>query len=77
MKNMPCIEDIVESTLAFSLLTNFRVGMATSMDLHEVVARRGAFLAFWNAWNGVELKGEVENKWLKCQFSQVEGDLDL
>jgi hypothetical protein len=46
MKNMPCIEDIVESTLAFSLLTNFRVGMATSMDLHEVVARRGAFLAF-------------------------------
>jgi len=74
---MPCIEDIVERTLALSLLTNFRVGMASSMDLHKVVVRRGAFLAFRNAWNGVELKGEVESKGLKCQFSQVEGDLDL
>jgi hypothetical protein len=51
--------------------------MASSMDLHKVVARRGAFLGFPNAWNGVELKGEVESKGLKCQFSQVEGDLDL
>jgi len=43
MKNMPCIEDIVKSTLALSLLTNFRVDMDSSMDLHKVVARRGAF----------------------------------
>jgi hypothetical protein len=49
IKNMPCIEDIVERTLALSLLTNFRVGMASSMDLHKVVARRGAFLGFRNA----------------------------
>jgi len=49
IKNMPCIEDIVERTLALSLLTNFRVGMASSMDLHKVVVRRGAFLAFRNA----------------------------
>jgi hypothetical protein len=77
MKNVPCFEDIVESTLAPSLLTNSRVCMAGFMDLHKVVARRSTFLGFWNAWNWVELKGEVETEGLKCQFSQVERDLDL
>jgi hypothetical protein len=65
------------STLAPSLLTNSIVGMAGFMDLHKVVAGRSAFLAFRNAWNGIELKDEVENEGLKCQFSQVERDLDL
>jgi hypothetical protein len=46
-------------------------------EFSQSVAKRNAFLAFWNAWNEVELKGEVESEWLKCQFSQVEGDLDL
>ncbi len=67
----------VESTLTPSLLTNSIVGMAGFVDLHKVSAKRKAFLTFWNAWNGVELEGEVESKELKCQFSQVEKDLDL
>ncbi len=74
---MSCIEDIVENTLTPSLLTNSIVGMVGFMDLHKVVARRKTFLTFWNAWNGVELEGEVESEELKCQFSQVEKDLDL
>jgi hypothetical protein len=49
MKNMPCIEGIVESTLTLSILTNSRVGMVGFVDLHKMVARRSAFLAFQNA----------------------------
>ncbi len=48
MKNMLWIEDIVESTLALSFLTNFRVDMVGFVNLHKVVVR-SAFLAFSSA----------------------------
>jgi hypothetical protein len=44
---------------------------------HKVVARRNIFLAFSSAWNGGELEGRAKNGGLKCQFSQMEMDLDL
>ncbi len=57
-------------------LTNSRVDMVGFVNVHKVVVR-SAFLAFSCAWNGVELEGGIKNKRLKCQFSQVEKDLDL
>jgi hypothetical protein len=44
--------------------------------LHKVVVRRSAFLALPSAHNGGELEGGAKSGGLKCQFSQVEGDLD-
>ncbi len=77
MKDMLWIEDIVESTSTSPFLTNSRVDMVGFVDLHKVVARRSAFSAFPSAWNGVESEGGAKNEGLKCQFSQVEGALDL
>ncbi len=46
--------------------------------LHKVVVRTSAFLAFPSAWDGVESEcTRVESEGLKCQFLQVEIDLDL
>jgi hypothetical protein len=42
-----------------------------------VVVRRSAFLAFPSAQNRGESKGGLKNERLKCQFTQMEGDLDL
>jgi hypothetical protein len=50
--------------------------MVGFVNAHKVDVR-SAFLAFSSAWNGVELEGWPENEGLKCQFSQVEKDLDL
>ncbi len=48
------------------------------LDPHKVIARRNAFLAFPNAWNGVESKDRWSWKWrVEVSFSQVEGDLNL
>jgi hypothetical protein len=47
------------------------------VDLHKVVVRRSAFLAFPSAQNRGESKGGLKNERLKCQFTQMEGDLDL
>jgi hypothetical protein len=47
------------------------------LDPHKVIVRRSAISAFPNAWNEVESKDTVKSEELKCQFSQVEGDLDL
>jgi hypothetical protein len=77
MVDMLWIEDIVESTLASPFLTNFRVDMVGFMDIHKVVVKRNAFLAFPRTQNGGELEGEAKSGRLKRQFSQVEGDLDL
>jgi hypothetical protein len=52
-------------------LTNSRVDMVDFVNAHKMIAK-SAFLTFSSAWNGVELEGEVENKELKCQFSQLE-----
>jgi hypothetical protein len=70
------IENIVESTLTLPFLTNSKVGIASFVDPHKVVAR-SAILAFPSAWNEVESKGGTESEKLKYQFSQVEWDLDL
>jgi hypothetical protein len=51
--------------------------MASFVDLHKVVVRKSAFSAFPRAQNGDELEDGLESGRLKCQFSQVEGDLDL
>ncbi len=75
MGEMLWIEDIVESTKTPPFLTNSRVDMASFVDPHKVVAKR--ISAFSNAQNGGESKGGVESGGLKCQFSQVEGNLDL
>jgi hypothetical protein len=47
------------------------------LDPHKVIVRRHAFKSFPNAWNGVESKDGLKVKSLKCQFSQVKGDLNL
>ncbi len=70
------IEDIVENTLFLPFLTNSRVGMASFVDPHKVVARN-AFIAFPSAQNEVESKGGTKSEKLKYPFSQVEWDLDL
>ncbi len=77
MEDMLWIEDIVGSTPSPPILTNSRADVVGFMDIHKVVAKRNVFLTFWSAQNGVELKGGVEDGRLKCQFSKVEGDLDL
>ncbi len=69
--------DIVESTLTPPLFINSRVDMASFVKPHKVIAKRNAFSAFPSVWNGVELEGGIESEELKCQFSQVEGDLNL
>ncbi len=71
MEDMLWMEDIVESKLAPPFLTNSRVDMVDFVNAHKMIAK-SAFLTFSSAWNGVELEGEVENKELKCQFSQLE-----
>ncbi len=49
MEDMLWIEDIVESTSTSPFLTTSRVDMVGFVDLHKVVARRSAFLAFPSA----------------------------
>ncbi len=51
--------------------------MASFVNPHKVVAKRNAFSAFPNAQNGIELEGGAKSEGSKCQFSQMEGDLDL
>jgi hypothetical protein len=41
-------------------LSIFRVDIVSFVDLHKVVARRSAFLAFQNAQNRGEWKGELK-----------------
>jgi hypothetical protein len=48
--------------------------MANFVDLHKMVARNNAFSAFPS---GGELEGGAKSGRLKCQFSQVEVDLDI
>ena len=47
------------------------------LDPNIVIARRSAFSTFPSAWNGVELEDGIKSEELKCQFSLVEGDLNL
>ncbi len=54
-----------------------RIDMTSFVNPHKVIAKRNAFSAFPSVWNGVKLEGKVENEELKCQFSQMERDLDL
>ncbi len=77
MEDMLWIEDIVESTSTSLFLTNSKVDMVGFVDLHKVVARKNAFSAFPSEWNGVELEGGAKSEGLKCQFSQLEGALEL
>jgi hypothetical protein len=52
--------------------------MVGFVNLHKVVARIwNAFLAFPSGQNGGESKGGPKSVSLKCQFSQVEGDIHL
>ncbi len=78
MTYMLLIEDIGENTPTPPFFKiNFEVDMVGFVDPHKVVARRSAFSAFPRAQNGGELEGGLESERLKCQFSQMEGDLDL
>jgi hypothetical protein len=76
MEKMLWIENIVESTQAPSFSTNSRTNLAGFVDMHKVVVRRSAFSALPSPHNGGELEGGAKSGGLKCQFSQVEGDLD-
>jgi hypothetical protein len=51
--------------------------MVGFVDPHKLVVRRSAFSSLSNAQNGGETKGGVKSGGLKCQFSHMEGDLDL
>jgi len=51
--------------------------MVGFVNFHKVIARRNAFSALPRAQNGGELKSGAKNERLKCQFSQVKGDLNL
>jgi hypothetical protein len=52
--------------------------MAGFVNIQKVVLRSwSAFSAFPSGQNGGESEGGAENVGLKCQFSQVEGDLHL
>ncbi len=77
MEKILWIENIVESTSAPLFFTNSKIDMASFVNPHKVVVKTNAFSAFPSAQNGIELKGGVESEKFKCQFSQVEGDLDL
>jgi hypothetical protein len=77
MEDMLWIESIVEVTPTPPFLTIFRVDMVSFVDLHKVVVRRSAFLALPSAQNKGESKEELKSEGLKCQFTQMEGDLDL
>ncbi len=68
------IEDIVATPPFF---INSRVDMSSFVDPQKVIARRSALSAFLNARNEGESKGREKNEGLKCQFSQMEGDLNL
>jgi hypothetical protein len=71
-------ENIVENAPALPILTNFKMDMASFVNLHKVVVRSwSAFSAFPSGQNGGESKGGAKNVQLKYQFSQVEGDLHL
>jgi hypothetical protein len=67
------IEDIV---ITITFFINSRVDMASFLDPHKLIARN-AFSTFLGAWNETESKGGIESEALKCQFSQVKGDLNL
>jgi hypothetical protein len=75
MEEMLWIEEIVESTKAPPFLPNSRVDMASFVDHYKVVAKRISTLP--SARNGGESKDGAKSGRLKCQFSQVEGNLDL
>ncbi len=44
---------------------------------HKVITRRSAFSTFPNAQNGGESEGGAKSGRLKCQFSQMERDINL
>jgi hypothetical protein len=75
--NFMRIEHIVESTPALPFLTNFRVDMAGFVNSHNVITRSNAFLTLSSAQNGGESKGGAKSGTLKCQFSEVKGDVNL
>jgi hypothetical protein len=77
MENILWIENIVKSTLAPLFFTNLRINMANFVNPHKAVVKRNAFSAFPSAQNGITSEGGERSEVLKCQFSQVEGDLDL
>jgi hypothetical protein len=77
MKNILWIANIVESKPTPLFFTNSIIDMASFVNPHKVVAKRNAFSAFPNAQNGIELEGGAKSEGSKCQFSQMEGDLDL
>ncbi len=47
------------------------------MNSHNVTTRRNAFSTFSSAQNEDESKGGAKSGTLKCQFSEVKGDLNL
>jgi hypothetical protein len=51
--------------------------MTSFVHPHKVIARRSAFSTFPNAQNGGESEGETESGRLKCEFSQMERDMNL
>jgi hypothetical protein len=57
------------------MFTNFRVDMVGFKDLYK--DRRSAFSSFSSEQNEGELKGEAKSGKLKCEFSQMKGDLNL
>jgi hypothetical protein len=50
--------------------------MADFMDSHKVIVK-STFQPFSSARNVGELKGGAKSEELRCQFSQVKGDLNL
>ncbi len=73
---MPWIDDIVESTPTSSFFINCRIDMADFVNPHKVVVQRNAFSAFPNTWNEAESKGGAESEKLRCQFSQMDRDMN-
>jgi hypothetical protein len=49
----------------------------SNKDLYKVVVRRNAFPTFSRERNEGESKGGAKSGKLKCEFSQVKGDLNL
>jgi len=66
-----------ENTPAPSFLINSKIGMFGFVHPHKVITRRSAFSTFPNAQNGGESEGGAKSGRLKCQFSQMERDINL
>jgi hypothetical protein len=59
------IEDILEVTPTLPFLTIFRLEIFSFLNLHKMVARRSAFLAFPSAQNKGESKGGLNTERFK------------